>query len=334
MRESKISIIVPAYNCQLYIKECLDSLLSQTYDNLEIIVVNDGSSDNTRSICEEYSVKNSSIYLINQENKGEAGARNTGLSQASGEFIAFVDSDDYIDSNMIELLYNAIKSSKADLAVSSISRFPNPKLIKNSSEINTPLNAFYFFNNLLNKDEFLSCWRCLFHINIIKNNKILFTNGRKIGADQEFVYKYLLHSKAVVNIPNAVYYYRENPSSMMLNKTYIHFHIVDAMQSVIDYAYQVVEAEEAEKIAQVIKNNICIHGIYFASVTLLTAGERVASLKQFLFDKGYNSFLKNAVVNKNKSYYQFWKLWNMSPTLCLYYYSFRKKIGNLMRKLK
>ena len=112
-----VSVIVPVYNVAPYLREALDSVVNQTYKDLEIIIVDDGSTDGSASICEEYAASDSRIKLVHQQNKGLSGARNTGLEHATGEFVAFVDSDDSISPLFVETLVRAISSSSASIAV-------------------------------------------------------------------------------------------------------------------------------------------------------------------------------------------------------------------------
>ena len=120
MKMEKISIIVPVYNVEKYLKTCLDSIINQTYQNLEIILVDDGSTDNSGEICEEYRKTDSRIILIHKENEGLSMARNFGLDIASGDYISFVDSDDFIARNMMEALYNRLLETQSDMAICSI----------------------------------------------------------------------------------------------------------------------------------------------------------------------------------------------------------------------
>ena len=110
MGQKKISVIVPAYNMEKYIERCLDSLIGQTYHNLEIIVVDDGSNDQTGILCDRYAKKDPRILVVHQENQGVSQARNVGLSRATGDYIGFMDSDDYIDPNM----YQSMQSRMTD----------------------------------------------------------------------------------------------------------------------------------------------------------------------------------------------------------------------------
>lgn len=112
-----ISVIVPVYNVERYLRKCIDSIINQSYINLEIILVNDGSTDSSLKICEQYHIKDSRIKLIDKKNGGLSDARNVGLDIATGQFITFVDSDDFIDLDMIEYLYKLLDQSDADISV-------------------------------------------------------------------------------------------------------------------------------------------------------------------------------------------------------------------------
>lgn len=115
----KVSVIVPVYNVEKYLKRCLDSIINQTYKNIEIILVNDGSKDNSRNICEEYEKKYENISLINQENGGLSAARNTGLKYVKGEAVTFVDSDDWLELDAIEYYVESMKKHNVDMVVTN-----------------------------------------------------------------------------------------------------------------------------------------------------------------------------------------------------------------------
>lgn len=112
-----ISIIIPVYKTEQYLKRCVESVLAQTYQDLEIILVNDGSPDNSLKICYEYAEMDRRIKVVNKENGGVASARNAGIDLAAGEYIGFVDSDDYIEPDMFELLVGLINEYKADISI-------------------------------------------------------------------------------------------------------------------------------------------------------------------------------------------------------------------------
>ena len=111
----KVSIIIPTYNSEKYLKRCINSICNQTYKNIEIIIIDDGSTDNTFNICEEYSKKDDRVKFIHKKNEGVSVARNIGIENANGKYIMFVDSDDWIENNTVEILYNISKKEKADI---------------------------------------------------------------------------------------------------------------------------------------------------------------------------------------------------------------------------
>ena len=113
----KITVIVPVYNVENYLEKCLDSLINQTYKNIEIIVINDGSTDNQGEICQEYAQKDNRIVYIEKENGGLSDARNVGLDKMTGSYVTFIDSDDWIEQDYIETLYKKIVEYQADIAV-------------------------------------------------------------------------------------------------------------------------------------------------------------------------------------------------------------------------
>ena len=114
-----ISVIIPIYNVEQYLKECLESVINQTYRNLEIILVDDGSKDKSGKICDEYKNKDERIKVVHKENGGLSDARNAGMKIATGKYIQFIDSDDFIDKDMIETLYNLIIENEADISMCS-----------------------------------------------------------------------------------------------------------------------------------------------------------------------------------------------------------------------
>ncbi|MFJ7728161.1 glycosyltransferase family 2 protein [Neobacillus sp. NPDC097160] len=129
-----ISIIVPVYNLEQYIKKCLDSILSQTFKDFEVIIVNDGSIDNSGSICNEIAYLDNRVRVIHKKNGGLSSARNAGIKIAKGDFLGFVDSDDYIDKDMYRVLYNLCKETNSDISICKFSREVKGKLINEQNE--------------------------------------------------------------------------------------------------------------------------------------------------------------------------------------------------------
>ena len=123
MENELISIIVPIYNVENYLRQCLDSIVSQTYQNFECLLINDGSSDNSADICREYIEKDSSFRYFEKENVGVSSARNLGIERSKGQYITFIDSDDWVDSEYLEVLYRALIEEKADIAITTYKQF-------------------------------------------------------------------------------------------------------------------------------------------------------------------------------------------------------------------
>jgi glycosyltransferase involved in cell wall biosynthesis len=162
----KISIIIPVYNVSQYVNKTIESVCNQSYDNLEIILVNDGSTDSSIEICEYFFQKDSRIVLINQKNQGLSGARNTGISHATGDYIGFVDGDDWIENDMYEILLNKSLEYNADIAVC------NYKIIDKYSQIKKINDSFmknstYFFSETIKALNFI-----IYSNNIVVWNKL------------------------------------------------------------------------------------------------------------------------------------------------------------------
>ena len=158
MRSQKIndliSVILPIYNVEKYLRKCVDSLLKQTYKNLEIILVDDGSPDNCPLICDELAKIDSRVKVLHKKNGGLSDARNYGLDHCNGNYVVFVDSDDFVNINMIDYLYKAIKNQNADIAICNFRNVYENELI--NYEINEPMKDVKLFkdeqiiNNLFN----------------------------------------------------------------------------------------------------------------------------------------------------------------------------------------
>lgn len=221
-----ISVIVPIYQVEDYIEECLISLTNQTYQDIEIICINDCTLDNSITIVKEFCKKDSRIRLVNhEENRGLGGARNTGIRSASGEYIMFIDSDDYTDKTMIEKLYQSLTSAGSDAAVCGV------MLTYSVNQTFSPHTAFHYdklaseqIYNLDDSKDILtdmwpSAWNKLFKSSIIKTHNILFKE-RILYEDHTFFYEYFsyCHSFSYVNEP--LYYYRQQrPYSITTQST-------------------------------------------------------------------------------------------------------------------
>lgn len=169
----KISIIIPVYNVEKYIKKCLDSVINQTYKNIEIIVIDDGSTDKSSSICDEYAKKDKRIRVIHQENKGLSGARNTGLKYITGDYITFIDSDDYVEKDYVEYLYNLIIEDDYDISACNFVKIYEKNIDKKNGDNKYILNREQAFSMMLDiENNFTTtAWAKLYKKNLFKDIK-------------------------------------------------------------------------------------------------------------------------------------------------------------------
>lgn len=212
-----ISIIVPIYNVDKYLEECIESLKNQTYKNLEIILINDGSADNSEQICREEAKQDNRIVFINKKNGGAASAKNKGLKVAKGDYITFVDSDDFIEPDMIEYMVNKIKKYNSDIIQCSfINLYKNTERFKQDKIVEQRISSKDFLELFLTKWDSSLFWNKLFKREVIEN--IFFKEGRCID-DEFFTYKCVINSKSIVISNKIVYNYRMRKSGVMKSES-------------------------------------------------------------------------------------------------------------------
>lgn len=216
-----ISIIVPVYNTENYLRECIDSILAQTYKNIEVILVDDGSTDNSFLICKEYEKKDSRIKAFHKENAGVSSARNYGISCATGEYISFCDSDDKISPNLYQLLMEYMERFNVDRVISGYKYFYNdghilyckPRIKDGKYEANYILNRM-IDDGTLSGFLFSGVNNSIFKMSIINENNIKFDPEIKYNEDSFFSFQYMIFSKNIYSIQSkATYYYRQHKTS-------------------------------------------------------------------------------------------------------------------------
>ena len=221
-----ISIIVPVYNVEAYLPQCLDSLIHQTYKDIEIVCVNDGSKDRSLEILKEYANKDERIKIINQENQGLSGARNSGIKEASGEWVMFVDSDDWIDKDCCYVAASTLKETTDLCIFSYIREFQSRSLKKyvfddtvihfNGNEVGQLYRRLIGLKGqeLAQPDKLDSlstAWGKIYKTSIIKKHCIVFVSTKEIGTeDLLFNIYYFNWIKEALYIPNTLYHYRKN----------------------------------------------------------------------------------------------------------------------------
>lgn len=210
---SKISIIVPVYKTENFIKDCIDSIINQTYKNLEIILIDDGSPDNCPKICDTYSEKDSRIRVIHKKNGGLSSARNIGLENSTGDFVFFLDSDDIIQYNTIECMINQIKNNKDSIIISSYERFTSYYNIEDYCDNNnleyTPKEYFY---EILKFKKGTYAWGCLIPRYFFDNVTFI---EKRYFEDLATMYKVFYKANKILFTPTRFYKYRKNTNSIV-----------------------------------------------------------------------------------------------------------------------
>ncbi|MEF2629635.1 glycosyltransferase family 2 protein [Megamonas funiformis] len=275
---SKISIIIPIYNVEQYLSQCLDSVINQTYKNLEILLINDGSTDNSGKICDNYAKLDNRIRVFHKKNEGVSSARNLGLEKCTGDFIGFVDPDDFIELNMYELLYNEQQKTNADIIWCNYCKISSTGNIIYLGEINN--NTFYDLSLKNNKKIFSKNFYYILNMKTYIWNKLfkrkLFYNIRfplkKTFEDLFIFMSLILQTNTIQFISKTLYYYRQRDTSLCATFNTSKFSLDFIEASIIfgiDYNYFYNSKKEL---------NLYLFNIY-----------RIA-LKNILFNKHRNKF--------------------------------------------
>lgn len=199
----KISIIIPIYNCELWLSRCIESVVNQTYKNLEIILVNDGSSDNSIEICKYYERIDNRVIFINKENGGTSSARNTGIKISTGEYIQFVDSDDTLYENACEKLIDYITKSKSDLVICGLNVYKNKKLLRTPHLEYKEVNIKESFENFkFIYPIFASPCNKIYKKSLIRE---YFDESLSAGEDMKFNLNYIKNIQKLITIEDCLY---------------------------------------------------------------------------------------------------------------------------------
>ncbi len=203
--QPKISVIVPVYKAEKYLHRCVDSILAQKFTDFELILVNDGSPDNSGAICDEYAQKDSRVRVFHKKNGGVSSARNFGLDNANGEWITFVDADDYIEDGFLDVP----DSAQEDLLIQNYKVLGDGsyKMEEFAESIIHTGQIQDFINTNIEKQFLKTPWAKFFKSDIIQKNEIKFPYGVKIGEDTLFVLDYLYYTKSIHFLASANYLY-------------------------------------------------------------------------------------------------------------------------------
>ena len=217
----KVSVIIPIFNVEKYLKKCLDSVINQTFKDIEIICVNDGSTDNSLKILEEYSKLDNRIKIINKSNGGSSSARNAGLTIANAEYCYFIDSDDWLELNTLEKLYNIMISNDVDSVIHGANNILGDKSYVGTDmdmqdwfESFTKSNGIYDVPTSIRADICSVIWNKLYKMEIINKYNCRFANGL-IQEDELFLWTYMIHCRNYYYLNEKLYNYFRHSDSLM-----------------------------------------------------------------------------------------------------------------------
>lgn len=294
---SKLSIIIPTYNCEKYIKRCIESLIIQKYINIEIIVIDDGSTDNTFDICNLESKKDSRIKIFRKKNNGVSSARNLGIEKATGEYIFFIDSDDYIEDNTIEECMKIIEDNDIDILKFGYYRECGKykKKYKFSTINNKVINKQWYelnniYSNLVSSSDFYNIWNAIIKKEIVSGLK--FNETIKYGEDYLFMVELVFKSSSIYFYDKPFYHYCINNNAV----TQIYKNEV-VLKKINDICFSNNEIINLFK-----KNNVKLNknDVYYNIIKLINADFK--SLTYFLNYKLYCEIFND--VKKLKYYNQ------------------------------
>ncbi len=245
-----VSVIIPVYNVKEYLKKCVSSVQNQTYKNLEIILVDDGSPDKSGALCDKLAKKDNRIIVIHKENGGVSNARNTGLDKATGKYVTFVDSDDWLPKNAVEDLVCGIEKNLSDFCFGT-GEFVGVTGNNTIQELKDKTFSVDEIDKLIEYHIILrSPWAKLYKTDIIKNNQIKFSEGIEFGEDRIFVWEYLKYSEKFTAINKNVYFYSMLNVNNACGKYYEKYNIW--LKQYVDTLYHAVKRcnlSESEKVS-------------------------------------------------------------------------------------
>lgn len=321
-----ISVIVPVYNAEKYLRKCIESIINQTYSNLEIILINDGSEDDSKNICDEFASKDNRIVLIHKNNEGVGRARNDGLNKATGKYIAFVDCDDYIEKDTIETLYNTLIKESVDCVKGNYDIITNGNMIQNNElklDRKYDKNEIKDFVNILLSEKVKSfLWLLLIKKECIKDN---FNEELFLYEDVNFYISFLGNINNIYVFSKVIYHYviTENSLSRDTSKMYSKIENLKLANCILKETlkrYNFDSDENLKAIDTRIINNI-INYYYYVYKTNNNLKELINSFEENRKEENFKQMLRNYdenILTKkerlfnnyliNKKYFRFWIL--------------------------
>lgn len=290
-----VSIIIPVYNAELYLPRCIESILKQTFNDFEVILINDGSTDNSYFICKEYMNKDKRIKLINQENRGVSYARNQGIAGALGDYIMFVDSDDTIEEDMVDYLYSLIRRSDYEVAVCDYTLYKNGYC--NKKKVNKVVLEYSGNDNIMDEYVLSNKFRYspvnkLYKKSLLIKNDIRFLTEIKYSEDAIFNYEVfsMVNKLIYSNEPKYNYYLNENSTVAKVTGKRL-----DVLEGIVKI-YDLVKKKYPRHISK-ISNNYVESSV---AIIIDIINEKKVFEKKYIIKEVSNRFKKNQYIYHEK----------------------------------
>ncbi len=316
--EKLVSIIIPMYNAEKNIERCLKSIINQSYKQIEIICVNDGSNDETEKICQDFAQLDHRIKLISKTNGGVCSARNEGLKKINGEYFTFVDADDFISSDAIEKLINNADKLQADIVVGTVEVEVKDNVRKTDSNISC--SSFIKDENGIYKEltnpQFSSCYAKLYKSCIL--NGLFFDEKGRINEDGYFVFQFIINCKNILYIPDIIYYYQYN------NNSASHTSFSEKYYDILYFRDKKVELMHEKEIDESIVNRVYINHSIAMVNRLLCSSKKDKDKEIAVLRKDIKLHSKPLVCYSLKDW---WLIFLFCNCWCLYSFLYRRLRG-------
>ena len=229
----KVSVIVPVYNAEKYLRRCLDSIMNQTYKDIQVVVINDGSKDNSDEVIKSYTNNRFEIKYIYQQNQGPSVARNRGIDESEGEFISFVDADDYLEMNAIEIMMMQQRKLDADIVIANHLRHEKDKQVSYSVDLPEILDTNEGLEALFRKKVRVGCYGKIYRIKALKRNGLYFPTDR-YGEDVYHLYKCMISNLKIAWLDKVVYHVVDTEGSICNSYNYKFVYMMDTLSEIQD----------------------------------------------------------------------------------------------------
>lgn len=268
----KISVIIPVYRSEKYLCRCVDSVLAQSYADIEVLLIDDGSPDGCPKICDAYGAKDNRCVVIHQENGGASSARNEGLRRASGDYIVFVDSDDTLPPDAIEKLYLAITGAGAQFSAGAISNGKDKPYPRLNVKINFKEAPLCLLDYLTTPGSY-SPYAKIFAVSIIRDHNIYYNEALKCSEDALFIRQYLRYCSSIRLIPDTVYYYNSENADSLSKKFYPEYssYYIEKLKALALLTETLAITEEQRN---VFLKERAVHGLKISTAHYLSCGKR------------------------------------------------------------